>query len=183
MSVFSIEWKKKVFALLFIIVTILFSIGYAKAPFYHKRADSHYLTRSNFIDGTNSPGNSFNTKWLPTIPQKRKDKFEFLKGAGSIKANNVKPQSYKLTIHVKEDSQIIVNTAYFPGWMYSVDNKKTNVNNHDGRILIKIPSGIHKVELIFTDTLVRIISYVYFFTSLLLLLFLGRKSITGIIRK
>lgn len=176
-------WMKNLFASLLILISIIISIGYAKSPYHHKRTDSYYLTRSNFTDGTNSPGNSFNTKWLTAIPQKRKDKFEFVEGSGSIRIENVKPQSYKLMINAKKDSQIIVNTAYFPGWVSLVDGEKREADNYNGRMLIKIPRGIHRVELIFSDTPVRIISYAYFFTSLLLLLFLGRKRITGIIRK
>ena len=182
-SVFSKGWMRNLFALLFIIVSILLSLEYAKAPYYHKRTDSHYLMRSNFTDGTNSPGNSFNTEWLDAIPSKRKDKFEFIKGSGSIKIGSIKPQFYKLMINAKEDSQVIVNTAYFPGWVSLVDGKKKEVDNYNGRMLIKIPSGRHKVELIFSDTPIRTISYVYFFISLLLLAFLGRKSIIGIMRK
>lgn len=176
-------WMKNLFAFIFILFPILLGLGYAKAPFYHKRVDTYYLTRSNFIDGTNSPGNSFNTKWLVAIPQKRKDKFEFLRGSGSIKIGNIKPQSYKLMINAKENSQIIINTAYFPGWVSFIDGKKKEVDNYNGSILIRIPSGMHKVELIFSDTSVRIASYIYFFISVLLLAFLGRKSIIGIMRK
>lgn len=182
-SAVSKGWTKNLFASFFILLSILFSLGYAKAPFYHKRTDSHYLTRSNFTDGTNSPGNSFNTKWQAAIPQKRKDKFEFFKGLGSIKIDNIKPQSYKLIINAKEDSQVIVNTAYFPGWASLVDGKEKETDNYNGRMLIKIPKGIHKVELFFSDTPIRIASYVYFFISVLLLAFVGRKSIIGIMRR
>ncbi len=182
-NVFSERWIKICFALLLVLFSIFLSLGYAKAPFYHKRTDSHYLTRSNFTDGTNSPGNSFNTKWLGTIPSKRKDKFEFLKGSGSIGIDNISPQSYKLMINIKKDSQVIVNTAYFPGWMFLLDGKKKEVDNYNGRILIKIPREVHKVELIFSDTSIRTASYVYFFISVLSLVFFGRKSIIGIIRK
>ena len=48
---------------------------------------------------------------------KRKDKFEFLRGSGSIKIGNIKPQSYKLMINAKENSQIIINTRIFPGYL------------------------------------------------------------------
>jgi len=182
-SIFSKGWMKNLFTFIFILFPILLGLGYAKAPFYHKRVDTYYLTRSNFIDGTNSPGNSFNTKWLVAIPQKRKDKFEFLRGSGSIKIDNINPQSYKLMINAKENSQIIINTAYFPGWVSFIDDKKKEVDNYNGRILIRIPSGMHKVELIFFDTSVRIESYIYFFISVVLLAFFGRKSIIGIMRK
>lgn len=182
-NVVSKEWMKNLFASLLILVSIFLSLGYAKAPYYHKRTDSHYLTRSNFTDGTNSPGNSFNTKWLGTSPPKRKDKFEFFKGSGSIRIDSISPQSYKLTINAKEDSQIITNTAYFPGWIYSIDGTKIKTNNYNGRMLIKVPKEVHRVELIFSDTFVRIASYICFFISVLLLAFLGRKSIISIIRK
>jgi len=177
-------WMKNLFASLLILISIIISIGYAKAPHYHKRADSYYLTRSNFTDGTNSPGNSFNTKWLGTVPTKRKDKFELVEeGSGSIRIDNIKPQSYKLMINAKKDSQVIINTAYFPGWVSLVDGKKKEADNYNGRVLIKIPRGVHRVELFFSDTPIRIASYIYFFISVLLLVFLGRKSIIGIVRK
>ena len=186
-SIVSSIRKRRVKAIattLLIFMAIGLSINYARGATYYQRNDSYYLTRSNFIDGTNSPGNYFNTKWLATIPQKRKDKFEFIEGgSGSIKIGNIQPQSYKLMINAKKDSQVIINTAYFPGWVSLVDGKKKEVSNYNGRMLIKIPRGVHKVELIFSDTSVRIASYAYFFISLLLLIFLGRKSIIGIMRR
>ena len=63
---------ENLFAFIFILSPILLGLGYAKAPFYHKRVDTYYLTRSNFIDGTNSPEILFNTKMVGCNSSKKK---------------------------------------------------------------------------------------------------------------
>ena len=51
-------------AVALVALSIGFSYNYAKPAYYHQRNDNYYITRGNFIDGTNSPGNSFNTIWF-----------------------------------------------------------------------------------------------------------------------
>ena len=102
-------------AAVLVLLSVLLGIRYAKAPFYHEREDSHYLTRSNFTDGTNSPGDAFNTKWLSAVPKKAKNKVEILKGEGEV--INVERSSvhYRFQTKSKSGLELRVNVAYFPG--------------------------------------------------------------------
>lgn len=165
-----------------IIISIGFSIRYAKAPFYHKRADQHYLTRANFTDGTNSPGNAFNTKWLLGIPDKKKEKIEVVEGSGNIKISEIKSISYSFTVDSKVDSKILINTAYFPGWTAEVNGESVPVENHKGRILLKIPKGAKNIRVFLDNTPIQKLSYTYFLISVLLLVLIHAKT-TAIIKK
>lgn len=154
-----------------IFLSIELSIRYAKAPFYHKRADQHYLSRSNFTDGTNSPGNAFNTKWLTGVPEKRKDKIEVLSGSAKIKINEIKSTSYSFTADSKENSAILINTAYFPGWTAEINDWRTTIEEHNGRILLKLPSGKNNIKVFLNSTFIQKLSYVYFLISILLIIY------------
>lgn len=158
-----------------IVMSIGFSIRYAKAPFYHKRADQHYLTRSNFTDGTNSPGNAFNTKWLSRIPEKRKDKLEIFSGLAEIRIDELKSTSYSLTVDSKGNSKILVNTAYFPGWTAEINHKNIPIENHDGLMMLSIPSGTNRVRVFLDSTSIQKLSYIYFLFSILVLALVKRK--------
>lgn len=168
-------------AILLVLISVGFSIRYAKAPFYHKRVDQHYLSRSNFTDGTNSPGNAFNTKWLSGIPEKKKNRIEVLSGSPEIKLIELKSTNYSFIVNSKSNSKILINTAYFPGWTAEVNSKLVPVENNNGRMLLKIPSGANNVQLLLDNTPTQKISYVYFVISVLLLSLFANK--TAIIKK
>ena len=156
------------------------SLSYARGATYYQRNDDHYLTRSDFTDGTNSPGNVFNTRWLSEIPKKSNSKFEFIQGKGDLKVLDLRSVDYKLVINAEENSKLLVNTAFFPGWIYKMDGRKINVQNFRGKILIEVPKGSHFVEIKLTNTLIQNLSYLYLCISVVLLVFI-RKRI-GIIK-
>ena len=175
-------FKKKgkiqtVVALFLILLSIGLSIRYAKAPFYHKRGDQHYLTRSNFTDGTNSPGNAFNTKWLSGIPEKRKNKIKVVSGLAEIKIDKIKSTTYSFMVNSKGDSKILINTAYFPGWTAEVNNKKINIENFNGRMLLKISAGVNNVRVFLDYTPIQKLSYVYFLASVLVLAIYKKEKV------
>jgi uncharacterized membrane protein len=166
---FKKEKTRVIIAAILILMSIAFSIRYAKAPFYHQREDSHYLTRPNFTDGTNSPGNAFNTKWLSGIPEKREDKIEVLGGSAVIKINELKSTEYSFTVEAKDDSKILINTAYFPGWTAVANTRAVNIENHNGRMLLKVPPGTNNIRVFLDNTPIQKISYIYFLASVMLL--------------
>ncbi|MEK7502701.1 MAG: 6-pyruvoyl-tetrahydropterin synthase-related protein [Patescibacteria group bacterium] len=173
--------KFKVFITITIVTfAVATSLSYARGATYYQRNDDHYLTRSNFTDGTNSPGNVFNTRWLSEIPKKSNSKFEFIQGKGDLKVLDLRSVDYKLVINAEENSKLLVNTAFFPGWIYKMDGRKINVQNFRGKILIEVPKGSHFVEIKLTNTLIQNLSYLYLCISVVLLVFI-RKRI-GIIK-
>ncbi len=155
---------------------IIFSIGYIKIPYYLERKDSYYITRSNFIDGTNSVGNAFNTRWFDTGLKRQKGKIVIIKGNGRITKEKIQSSSYMLNTQSSDALTLQVNTAYFPGWEATVDGKNTQISQKRGIMHISVPSGNHIVSIRFEDTLIRKISLLFTIGSITLLLALSLKD-------
>jgi len=145
--------KSKLIVPFLIILSIILGFGYTNIAYYLERNDSYYTTRSNFIDGTNSPGNSFNTIWFNNNLKKTKEKLTFLSGNGKVESEIIKSTNYKFIIDSETDSKIQVNTAYFPGWAVYVDgkNKKTTITR-DGLFSFIVGPGKHQILIRFEDT-------------------------------
>lgn len=169
-SVFKV-WHSKIVGLVLIIFAVLLSIQYTKPAYYHLRDDNYYITRSNFINGTNSSGNTFNTVWFNRKLHKQKEKIDIKNGLGEIKSESIKTTHYIFNIFTKEKAELVVNTAFFPGWTVFIDDKKIDTRyNKDGLIQFNVPAGEHRVEIKFLDTLIRkIASAVSFFSFLVIL--------------
>ncbi|HVT00667.1 MAG TPA: hypothetical protein VHE53_00350, partial [Patescibacteria group bacterium] len=182
-SIFSIKiFKNKIYfkylALFMIVLSVGLSFKYIRAPFYFPRTDQHYLTRSNFTDGTNSPGNAFNTYWLSKgMPKKNKNLTEIISGKGEISLLSRDRNSYTFAVRSISDLDFLVNIAYFPGWKVSVNNRKVQSYERDGIIEVRVPKGSNIVNLAFQNTDIQNFSYAYFLLSLILLVLLGNKTI------
>jgi len=138
---------------LVLIFVIFLSISYAHPPYYLERVDNYYLTRSNFVDGTNSPGNSFNTIWFKKIP-KAKSKISVISGEATVKTEILKSNYYKFGVDCFNSCKIQINTAYFPGWNVYVNEKKRKVNlTKQGLFSFNLEKGKYLVEARFTDTI------------------------------
>ncbi len=166
--------KKKlqlVVSLIMILIVVIYGIRYAREPFYHKRPDNHYLSRSNFTDGTNSPGDVFNTKWLKSIPPKARQKIEIIKGQGKIENVYQYPQQVKFSAIIEKKSKILVNIAYFPGWTATSNNKNIRVENYNGKISLRLNNGKQNINLYLANTLIQNWSYVYFLIAILAIIY------------
>lgn len=183
-SIFSLNIKNKfinlLIAIFLIFIVFILGIGYAKPAYYMYRNDEYYIARSNFIDGTNSPGNVFNTIYLKSIPVKEKERALFIKGAGNIKIDKAKSNSYIFTVDAQKDSKIQVNLAYFPGWKVYIDKKEFLNPARNGRFVFPVPKGKSKIEIVFEDTLVRRISkYISVFVfGVIVVLLINKRSVT-----
>lgn len=173
-----------ILAFVMISISFLLGIGYAKPAYFLLRDDNYYTSRSNFIDGTNSPGDAFNTIWINSPAEKAQEKLVFLKGKGEIEIKNIKSTNYLAHVSALENSEILVNAAYFPGWSASIDNQKTKVRlTNEGLFSFSIPKGNHVVSVKFQDTLIRKIGTLAFYVCAVLLLALFVKPIFATIRR
>lgn len=164
-AIFSI-WRSKILAGTLIIFAILLSIGYAKPAYYHQRQDEYYLTRSNFIDGTNSPGDLFNTIWFNKGLKKQKEKIKV--EHGTVSSIDVNPTRYTFDIYADSNTSVTANTAYFLGWTAIIDKKEIGIKpDNNGLITFFVPKGKHHIELLFRDTSTREIGTSIFLISLL----------------
>lgn len=154
-SIFKIKNSK---ILAFLLLSLVFFLGkdYTKVAYYHYRDDSYYTTRSNFIDGTNSPGNFFNTVWMKNIPDEKKKEKIVILGNGKISDILIKSEEYKFNLSLNQESKILINTAYFPGWIALVNGKDIEIKpNSEGIMELNAPKGSYVIEVRLEDTPVR----------------------------
>lgn len=161
------------------IISIGLSIGYINPAYYLERDDAYYITRPNFIDGTNTPGNFFNTIWFDkNIIQRKQKKIEIINGGKGMLTNiNIYATKYNFDIVSDSGVEIRVNTAYFPGWEIAIDGvRKDSKKTKEGLIEFFVPQGTHNVKVQFNNTPIRILGNIISSLSVLgLLLFLIRK--------
>lgn len=143
----------KLIACFLIVIAVLLGIGYMKPAYYLDRNDNYYTTRSNFIDGTNSPGNAFNTIWMDNF-QKQKDRLVLDKG--NFSQIDIKSTQYVFTISSHGETSVLINTAYFPGWAAYVDGKNQKIQiENNGNFSFKVPNGKHNIVVRLEDTPIR----------------------------
>jgi len=162
--------KPKIFASFLIIFSVALGIGYTKVAYYLEREDNYYTTRSNFIDGTNSPGNTFNTIWFDS--SKTKEGTKLTLPDSEIKKKEIKSASYFFQTEVASTKKVIVNTAYFPGWNAYVDNHIKDIEiTKNGLFSFELEKGKHNIIIKLEDTAVRKIATIISIFSIFLLLF------------
>lgn len=167
----SFFYKKRKIVWVFIFLGILFitTYDYAHPAFYHLRNDSYYTRRSNFIDGTNSPGNLFRTTWTPVFSRKSNFKVLITKGKGSIISIIDKPEEKKYLANFNTPSTILFSTGYFPGWEVKSDKGNFLTKNVEGLIEVSMPRGKYNFEFVYIGTILEKFSV---FSSLFFILLL-----------
>lgn len=162
--------KPKIFASLLIILSVILGVGYTRVAYYLERPDSYYTTRPNFIDGTNSPGNAFNTIWFDSTKTKESNKI-YLEDS-EVKKKEIKSTRYSLQAEINSTRRVTVNTAYFPGWNVYIDNRKKETSiTKSGLFSFEIEKGAHNVVIKFEDTTIRKFAAAISIFSILSLLF------------
>lgn len=157
-SLFSI-FKSKLLAALLILIAVILTFNYARPAHYLYRNDEYYIKRPNFVDGTNSIGNSFNTIWIMGNFVRKKEKISNLDKELKVETKELNSTRYKFNISSNKDFPLILNTAYFPGWIAKIDGKRVNTSaNKKGLITFNVPKGDHKAEVSFSDTSIRTLS-------------------------
>ncbi len=148
--------KQMVLAVLLITLAVFTTISYTQPAYYHNRTDSYYISRDNFIHGTNSPGDVFNTAWMNKKLHFKNKKIEVVHGKAKIVMFESKTSFTRFSLESDEESTVVANVAYFPGWELFVDGRKANLAmTKDGIMQFSVPQGKHMAELRFGDTMVR----------------------------
>lgn len=176
-SRFQIRCKKHIFCNIllgiFLLMPIIFTTYCTSPAYYHNRDDNYYISRSNFIDGTNSPGNYFNTIWMKPGLAKKSGKIYFATSRGEYKLSLNKPTYSYMKLYSPIGQDIVFDTAYFPGWSVFIDDKKIDTRySQEGLISFKSPRGEHFVKIVFTDTIIRQVAATISIISFIVLLFI-----------
>lgn len=160
-----------IIAAILVLLSFLLGAGYMKPAYYFGRGDDYYLSRANFMDGTNTPGNAFNTKWFNAKAVRKSSKIELLEGNSKVVFQLLNPVEYEFRIQSETNSKYRANIAYFPGWTVVVDGKKKITGpDKEGLFGFEVPKGEHMIEIKFENTLTRQIASAISLASFLLAL-------------
>ncbi len=162
--------KNKFLYILFLIFIIATTYGYASTPYMLDRTDEYYTQNSNYIHGTNSIGNGFQTKWLSQAKSLPHVQGNFIKSNGQISVRNSSSIYKSYSIKPASKSEIVLNIAYFPGWRAYVDGQEVEVINNDGKIGVQVLENSRVLEIRFEDTPVRFISKIISITTFIIVL-------------
>lgn len=144
---------------LLMLVSIGFSINYIKAPFHHKRDDNYYLTRDNFIHGTNSPGNVFNTKNFNAslLPAEKRLESKDVQ----IKSVSSNVNRERAIVSGEKEGVVEVNIAYFPDWTAKINGSEIDVvETKNGTFEVKVPPGENQLEIVLKSTKLQTVSLI-----------------------
>ncbi|PIR80137.1 MAG: hypothetical protein COU25_01660 [Candidatus Levybacteria bacterium CG10_big_fil_rev_8_21_14_0_10_35_13] len=115
----------------------------------------------------------FNLKWTASrisdeyMPKNfiKPKSYNEIKSFNSLRGTDIvlqslskKTQEINLELNVLKDTSIIFSIAYFPSWKAYVDSNPAEITNKDGQILIKVKSGLHKINFKFVSTPVQTVS-------------------------
>lgn len=163
--------KKIVYFFLFFL--LIFSIQYTEVKQYVSRPDSFYYR----YPGTTFYHGEATTIWSGGDPNSSyKHKVEVIGGGAKVSNVRIKANKQRFDFSSTNNSIILVNTIYFPGWRAYIDGVEIPIQfqdvNHKGIITFNVPPGIHGISVKFTETKIRLISDLISLGSVVLLLIL-----------
>lgn len=123
-----------------------------------------------------------NNLWEKSVP---KNHLEIVSGSGEVKEVSRKETNHLYITFSSSDIKVLENTLFFPGWQVKIDNKTIPIDylnsKYLGKILFKIPRGIHLVDISYNDItlygLSKILSAIGYVTIIISLIYLNRKKI------
>lgn len=86
------------------------------------------------------------------VPQK----FELNSESGMISQSRIRSEGITADLEMKKADYLTINTLYFPNWEAKIDGQKTSIyQDNVGRVQIRVPEGMHKLELNFGYSLIE----------------------------
>lgn len=164
--------KGKWLGVILLILGIALNFGYIKVQNRINRDDSYYETN----DATTTSNDELMPIWVSNKPKNRPE--EKINSAEAEVTNlQFNSQKIEFNTHSSYDTQILVNTLYFPGWKFWVDGKEIEIypSSETGLINFSITQGVHKVIGRFTRTPIRLLADLLSVIGVLVIIFANRK--------
>jgi len=150
-------------------MVVLFNVAYFNPEKYINTDENYYLKKYFANIDTNGRSNQFSDEYLnnsedylPTmlwsdvkpvkVPQEK-----ITTADGDLSFVEISSTKYSAMVESTDGTNLVLHSFYFPGWTAYIDGQKTLVtpNNPVGDISLKVPSGSHKIEIVFEDTPLR----------------------------
>ena len=146
------RWTKV--GILLALVSVLW-MGYGSVEYWNAenivREDGYFSTN----EGTTTVANEYMPTWVSILPNRRTDeRIEVLDGNVLITPIRVNSNRIHVKLHAKEDSEIQINTIFYPGWGAMIDGRPVTIsyNNSQGLMRLPILTGDHTLFMEFRET-------------------------------
>ena len=124
------------------------------AQFFDK-GDAYYATN----EATTNVQDEYMPLWVRQKPTGHyKQKVELVSGSGEIKNLSFDNRKVSFKIETKDVANVRINTIYYLGWKAYVDGQEVHVDysNPKGVMDLQLAKGAKEVQLIFSETLLRL---------------------------
>lgn len=150
------RWQKK--SLVLVLILLVFNLKYFRPQFYLPLKTAGYLNEENIKWKTSKISDEYLPKDFPVPVSPEEvawEKVVVLSGEAEVKDLKKKSLLTSFIAETKTPTEILLNTAYFPGWEISVNNRGIKPLIDSGRIKLNLPAGNYSVESRFKNTTVR----------------------------
>lgn len=162
------HFRKKVLLTLFLVLLLIFSaLPYLFPAKYDYFPESFYATNA----ATTTVRDEYMPRWVKNTPTTYAyQKISLDSKIGSVSQVSSKGTKLSFVVNMKQDSGLVIDFVYFPGWYATVDGKSITVNaTHDGLIQLEVPQGQHALRLWFGETPVRLLADMISFIAIVFL--------------
>lgn len=148
--------KKTWVSISLVSISILTTVTFIKPSQYTLFKDSYYSTNED----TTTVRDEYLPLWIKEKPKERANTNTIPDPNVIIVNEEQKGVNYHAQINAQKDSNLTLNTIYFPGFSAKIDSQEATINyqNPNGLINIKLPKGIHEVIIDYNNTAVHMLS-------------------------
>ncbi|MFC1727421.1 YfhO family protein [Patescibacteria group bacterium] len=116
--------------------------------------DRHYSGHHLGIPRAPVIGDDFSPRWVKTLPDKPAQ--NQIDPNEVIQNPNFSSHRYSFNTNLSQETDLKINTLYFPGWQAWIDDQITEVKiTENGLMEIEVPAGDHQVKIEFKETALR----------------------------
>ncbi|MEK7060608.1 MAG: 6-pyruvoyl-tetrahydropterin synthase-related protein [Patescibacteria group bacterium] len=146
--------------IVFSVIAIIGSFSMWHARDYVSMSDSNF---TGMYNGTTDTGESSPIWSIRFMETKAKAPIEVISGKGvSIFVGPRRSTHHSYRVFSLESTKLVENTLYFPNWEVFVDKTPVPIEfqnpNYRGLLTFDVPAGDHAVDVVFTDTKLRILA-------------------------
>lgn len=149
------NFKNKYLGISLIVLVVLLNFNYARPKEFNNVTDDFYLTN----ESTTTIKDEYMPIWVKEKPKGRySEKVEVRNGEATVEILSQKPHHLSLIVDSLTPATIQANTVYFPGWKVFVNGQEQMIKyqENNGLIVFDVNRGLHQVEVVFAETLIRL---------------------------
>lgn len=156
--------QKNLMVAILTIAAITSTIVYTKPANFTNKGDSFYATNED----STTVRDEYLPLWVKEKPKQRADQ-KIIVENGQILSANIAAANYQAVIKTDQETNVQVNSIYFPGWQVKVDGKLTLIDyqNPYGLLNFKLPKGTHQVIIKYARSPVHLTSEIVSLFALL----------------